>query len=87
MNQQDDRILEYLAEEGWATPSLIAMEASIDVSEGFVEDRLHFLGYAGFVDRLHAEMYEITGWGHLYLDGELDAHYQPTPSVDRVLRG
>lgn len=87
MTQQDDRILEFLAAEGWATPRLVAREASIHVSAGVVEERLHFLGYAGFVDRIHGDTYEITRWGHRYLDGDIDAAHQPRPTVDRVLRG
>lgn len=86
MKQQDDRILEYLDREGWATPSLIAEESSIDISEGHVEERLKMLWYAVLVVPMFNEMYEITTEGRLYLKGELDASNQPTPTVDRVLR-
>jgi hypothetical protein len=85
MKQQDDRILEYLGREGWATPSHIAEEASIDISEGHVEERLKMLYYAVLVVPIYNDMYEITTEGRLYLNGKLDASHQPTPTVDRVL--
>ena len=87
MTQQDDRILEYLDREGWGTPSLIADETSIDISEGHIEDRLKMLYYAVLVVPIFNDMYEITTEGMLYLEGELDAGNQPTPTVDRVLKG
>lgn len=87
MKQVDDRILEHLETEGWATPELIAKKPSIDISEGHVRERVLFLWYAGFVDQIWEDAYEITAAGQEYLRGELDARHQPTPTVDRVLRG
>jgi hypothetical protein len=87
MTQQDDRILEYLEREGWATPSHIASEASIDISEGHIRDRLKMLWYAVLAVPVFNDMYEITTEGRLYLEGELDAGNQPTPTVERALRG
>ena len=87
MKQQDDRILEYLDREGWATPAMVARESSIDISEGHVEERLKMLRYAGLVDLVWSDAYEITMDGMRYLEGELDVSHQPTPTVDRVLRG
>lgn len=87
MKAQDDRILEYIREEGWATPEHIAQESSIDISEGHLKERLLFLWYAGFVAPIHGDMFEITSEGGMYLDGRLDASHQPTPTVERVLRG
>ena len=87
MKQQDDRILEYLESEGWATPRMIARQPTIDISRGHVEERLMFLWYAGFVWPFHGEMFELSTEGRLYLRGEIDARHQPTPTVDKVLRG
>lgn len=87
MKQADDRILEHLETEGWATSELIAEKPSMDISEGHVRERLLFLWYAGFVDQIWEGAYEITATGQEYLRGELDARHQPTPTVDRVLRG
>jgi hypothetical protein len=86
MKAQDDRILEYLDREGWASPSLIESEASIDISEGHVEERLRMLCYAGLVAPIWSDAYEITAHGAMYLKGDLDVEHQPTPTVDRVLR-
>jgi hypothetical protein len=86
MKQQDDRILEYLNREGWATASLIESEVSIDISEAHLQERLRMLQYAGLVAPIWSDAYEITLEGMRYLEGELDAEHQPTPTVDRVLR-
>ena len=86
VEQVDERILEFLDEKGWATPSILARERGFSASEGRIAERCELLVYAGFVAPLHAEMYEITRWGQLYLDGEVDARHQPTPSAERVLR-
>jgi hypothetical protein len=86
MKQQDDRILEYIDAEGFSSPSLIATEDSIDISEGHIEERLLMLWYAGFVAQLWSDTYELTSEGRRYLDGDLDASHQPTPTVERVLR-
>jgi len=86
MKQQDDRILEYLQREGWATPSHVAEQASIDISEGHIRERLMMLYYAVLAVPIYEDMYEITTEGRLYLNGKLDASHQPTPTVDRVLR-
>ncbi|WP_262175003.1 hypothetical protein [Haloarcula laminariae] len=87
MKREDDRILEYLDGEHWSTPSLIATDAFEQVSKGHVEERLLFLQHAELVAALHGDMYEITSEGRRYLDGELDASHQPTPTVERVLKG
>ncbi len=84
MTQIDDRILEYLAEEEWATPALVVREARLDVSAGFVRDRCRMLAFAGLVYEFHSDSFELTTWGRRYLDGKLDAQYQPTPTLDRV---
>ena len=86
VEQVDERILEYLDDEGWATPSIMAAERGFSASEGRIADRCEMLVYAGFAAPMHAETYEITQWGLLYLNGEVDARHQPTPTVDRVLR-
>jgi len=86
MEQIDERILEFLYDDGWASPSILAREAGIEASKGRVSDRCHRLEYAGFVASVHGDMYEITRWGQLYLEGEVDAEHQPTPTVERALR-
>lgn len=85
IEQIDERILEYLDEEGLATPKVIKYERGISASTGRIRERCKRLVYAGFVAPLHGDMYEITTWGQLYLCGEVDAEHQPTPTADRAL--
>jgi len=87
MRREDERILEFLESEGMAPASLIAGEMFKNISTGHVRERLKMLQYAGFVFRVGIESYDLTTVGQLYLAGELDASHQPTPTVDRVLRG
>jgi len=87
MRREDDRILEFLDEEGMASPTLISREVFKSVSPGHVRERLEMLQYAGFVFCVGVESRELTTAGQRYLDGDLDARHQPTPTVDRVLRG
>ena len=86
MTREDERILEMLRNDGWATPSMLARTIFQAVSEGHVRERLKFLRYAGLVVVVHGDMFEISGEGLRYLAGELDASHLPTPSVDRCLR-
>ena len=87
MQREDDRILEFLREEGLATHRLISREVFESISPGTVAERLSMLEYAGLVCCGPGwESYELTEEGQMYLDGDLDARHQPTPTVDRVLR-
>lgn len=83
MIKEDDRILECLDEEGWASPEQLASE--LEISPAHACDRLDMLRYAGLVDRVWSDVFELTKWGRLYLDGDLDARHQPTPTRDRSL--
>lgn len=87
MQREDDRILEFLDSEGMASPDLVAREVFKSISPGHVEERLKMLQYAGLVFCVGLESYELTYAGQQYLRGNLDATHQPTPTVDRVLRG
>ena len=86
IEQVDERVMEYLDAEGWATPAMLARERGFAASEGRIAERCEMLVYAGFVAPLHADTYEITRWGQLYLDGEVDARHQPTPTAERASR-
>lgn len=87
----DERILEYLTEEPWATAVEMADVSAFDVPEATIQERCKVLADIDFlvpaVDEScsNPDMWEITGWGELYLDGEIDArHRRPTK---RALRG
>ena len=87
MEQVDERILEFLDSVGWATPRIMAKERGFESGEGRIQERCERLVYAGLVSPMHGEMYEITQWGVLYLQGEIDAEHQPIPTIDRALDG
>ncbi len=87
MKQLDERILEHLDSESWATPSTMAREKGFNVSEGQIWERCQMLTYIGFTAPIHGDMYELTTDGQMYLNGDIDAEHRPWPTVDRVLRG
>lgn len=80
MQQLDERILEHLAEEGWATPQTMATSTDFNemrVSEQRLRERCKELVSRELIEPLHQDMYEISTWGLAYLRGELDARYLP----------
>ena len=85
----DERILEILDEEGLSTPRYIAKEVRLFASVGRVVERCYMLADAELIDSptTDREHWEITQAGQWYLEGEIDARNQPTPTIDRVLRG
>ena len=87
MKREDERILEFLDVYGLASPSLISDEVFKKVSARHVQERLAFLRYAGLVALTGAESYELTNAGKQYLNGQLNAAHQPTPTAYRVLKG
>ena len=78
----DERILEHLDREGWATPRHIERTFSMDASEGRARERFEMLATVGLVGPLFedSKMYELTGEGQRYLDGGLDAEHLPRPN-------
>ncbi|UWG46591.1 PhiH1 repressor family protein, contains HTH domain [Halanaeroarchaeum sp. HSR-CO] len=85
MQQLDERILEHLSEEGWSTPHIMAKEPAfhdLEASKARIGERCRALADVDFIAPIHGDMYEITTWGQLYLDGDLDADNQaPRRSV------
>lgn len=82
----DERIMEILDREGWSTARLIEDVTTMDASEDRARERLKLLSEAGLVAPIYenASMYELTGEGQRYLDGDLDAakHInQPNPNI------
>jgi len=71
----DERIMEYLDREGWSTARLIEQATSMNASENRVDERLRMLSQAGLVAPIvdDLDMFELTGEGRRYLDGDLDA--------------
>jgi len=82
----DERIMEYLSSERWGSPLLIHRETAMLASRRRVFERLKMLEGAELVGRMYEGgiVFELTGEGKRYLDGELDAakHVQrPNPSA------
>jgi hypothetical protein len=96
MTHTDDRILEYLSSVSTATAWEIAYEQGIEGDRRRIENRFRVLANAGCVDVYFRDVglddeYEITGWGEMYLDGDVDAELRrPLPAVrppDKVRPG
>lgn len=78
----DERILEHLAEESWASPSTMAAESEfqdLDADKKYIRQRCDRLVERELIEPLieQSRMYEITRWGLAYLRGNLDASYLP----------
>ena len=84
MVQLDERILEYIESNGWASPGLLTRETGFPESEGRIRDRCLRLHYSGFLYEIADEMYDLTVEGRLFLDGELNAKHQPVPTASAV---
>ena len=82
----DERILEHLSEESWASPSTMASQPEFQQLKADKEyigrrcERLIERELIGpFID--NGDLYEITRWGLAYLRGDLDAGHLPRWSV------
>lgn len=82
----DERVLEYLREESWASPGTMASESRFQIlnaDEGYIRQRCEQLVQRELIAPIVAdsEMYEITSMGIAYLRGDCDARYLPNWSV------
>jgi len=73
MTMADDRVLEYLSEEGTSTPKRMADDDRVHFSRSYINARCTELSERSFVLNLGNGVYQITYRGQQYLDGELDA--------------
>lgn len=69
----DERVLEYLDSEGWASPGLISRDLGTETSRRRVRKRCMVLADAGYIEPVVENHYELTTWGGLYLAGEVNA--------------
>ncbi len=86
METLDERILEHLADEGWATARTMARCPGFETSESRLAERCHVLAHADLIaplmDCRRADVWELTGRGVRYLRGEVDAEsIRPLPKV------
>lgn len=74
MTRADDRILEFLREEGPHPPSKMANDDRLRFSAEYIGRRCRdYLVPHGLVRNLGNGVYAITETGEQYLEGELDA--------------
>lgn len=85
----DERILEYLEEDSWSTPRYMEQAMGFNASRGRIQERCRMLTQAGLVTPMFSDhhMYEITGRGQRYLEGELDVKDLPQPSTSITIYG
>lgn len=68
----DDRILEFLLEEGPSTPTKMHDDGRIRFSRPYINKRCKILSEHGLLKHLGNGVYVITDEGEQYLEGELD---------------
>ncbi len=86
MVQLDERILEKIASEGWSTPTIMEKSIEFSATKGHIRNRCKRLQYAGLIAPIHGEMYELTGEGRRYLNGDLNARHLPYPNAAAVFK-
>ena len=87
MVEVDERILEFLFEEGNRLPSVIRDQISekgvaMDYTGNYIGDRCRLLANAGLLLNVGGGNYSITEEGEAFLDGDLDAGELPDPSEE-----
>ena len=73
MTIADERILEFLSEEGPRQPRQIAQDERMLFSDQYIGQRCRTLAPYGLVQNLGNGLYTITEAGQEYLDGNTDA--------------
>jgi predicted transcriptional regulator len=73
MSIADDRILEFLREEGPRSPSKIHEDGRVRFTRQHINTRCKQLVEYGLLQHLGNGVYAITEAGECYLNGELDA--------------
>jgi predicted transcriptional regulator len=68
----DDRILEFIREEGSGSPKKMADSGDVRYSAQYVSQRCKKLVEHGLLQHLGNGVYVITDRGEAYLDGEID---------------
>jgi hypothetical protein len=81
MVMADDRLLEFLKEEGPRSPTRISEDDRMTFRREYFNTRLIKLEKAGFVkkDAIGRGVYEISAQGQQYLSGSFDARDLPEP--------
>lgn len=80
MKPIDDRLLEYLDEEGTSTPKTIADDSRLEFDRQYIGTRLRTLHEAELVEKVGRGVYTIDSKGRRYLAGQEDLRDEPDPS-------
>jgi len=72
MSLVDDRVLEYIQENGSGSPTEMKREGPIRYSRQYVDRRCKKLAEKGLLRHLGNGVYVITDEGEAYLEGRLD---------------
>lgn len=81
-----ERLIERVEEDALSSPRHLKRTINFNASKARIEERLAMLTDAGLVAPIYdgANMYEVTGEGQRYLDGDLDAEHLPRPNPHAV---
>ncbi|QCC47446.1 helix-turn-helix domain-containing protein [Halobellus limi] len=78
----DDRILEYIRENGSGRPTAMAESGYVRYSRQYIHTRCKNLVEHGLLKHLGNGVYVITERGERYLDGEIDTSEDAPDEVD-----
>lgn len=82
----DERLVERIAEDSLSSARHLNQTLNFNASVGRIKERLAMLTDAGLVAPIYdgADMFEVTGEGQRYLEGDLDAEHLPRPNPHAV---
>jgi len=82
MHQLDERIIEHLDGNTWASPATMSRGFRFTASKDRILERCKALVDCGLIAPIYedASMFELTTIGYLYLDGDIDADTLPRRS-------
>lgn len=79
--------MDTILSDGWISPKTLASETGVSASEARIRERCEMLHYSMLLEPLWSDAYDLTNWGRLYLQGDLDARHQPEPTLGAVREG
>jgi predicted transcriptional regulator len=79
MSLVDDRVLEFVRENGSGSPTKMKEEGRIRYTPEYIAERCRELTKRGLLQHLGNGVYVITEDGERYLDGELDTAELQSP--------
>lgn len=91
MELKDERIIEYLLDNGPSSPSIMAFSKGISGCKEEIQGRCRDLDQESLIVRVQEDTYRITEVGRSYLDGSFDPNdgivvEYKGPDVPRVLK-